>query len=158
MQSPQNCNALSLWLELANEIESTNSAFGSNNRFPLINPGAMTTVSITTQCPNVIALEQKDSKSTSVDAVQVEQLYMSYSHELKAFLIANSRSMELVEVIMQDIYLKLMSIPDLSVIQNPSAYLNRLANNLLIDHYRQQERNQQRMLEQPTLFGQETKR
>jgi RNA polymerase sigma factor (sigma-70 family) len=109
----------------------------------------MSTGSISTQCPNVFALAQKDGKTASVDGIQVEKLYMAYSHELKAFLMANSRSPELVEVIMQDIYLKLMAIPDLSVIENPSAYLNRLANNLLIDHYRRQERYQKRMLEQP---------
>jgi RNA polymerase sigma factor (sigma-70 family) len=99
-------------------------------------------------CPGIPDLAENCGNAPAVDTVQVEQLYSAYSHELKAFLQANTRSDELVEVMMQDIYLKLIGIPDLSVIQNPSAYLNRLANNLLIDHCRQQQRHRQRIIEQ----------
>ena len=116
---------------------------------PEIYPEAMTTDSLTTSYSQLSRQEQKDRHSRQPDAVQLDHLYLSHRDELKAFLMANSRSVELVEVILQDIYLRLAAIPDLSIINNPSAYLNRLANNLLIDHYRRQERNQQRMLQQP---------
>ncbi len=96
-----------------------------------------------------LGLGQKNADGTVFKPAQVEQLYMAHSEELEKFLSARTHSKELVEVIMQEIYLKLMAIPDLAVIKNPSAYLNRLANNLFIDHYRQQQRLQQHFHEQP---------
>lgn len=74
---------------------------------------------------------------------------MAHHGRLEKFLSARTRSKDLVEVILQDVYLKLMAISDLSVIKNPSTYLNRLANNLLVDHYRQQELYQRWFTEQP---------
>lgn len=109
----------------------------------------MTSPSLTVLFPDSADSAQQAVGGTAFQAAQVEQLYRAHYERLEKFLIARTRSNDLVEVILQDIYLKLMAIPDLSVINNPNAYLNRLANNLLVDHYRQQELRQRWFTEQP---------
>ena len=89
------------------------------------------------------------AESVSRQPVQVERLYSDHYDDLKVFLMSRARDKETVEVILQDIYLRLIDIEDLSVIQTPSAYLNRLANNLLIDHQRRQTRLQRRLHDEP---------
>lgn len=95
-----------------------------------------------------ISAVQADSE-TQRQPLQVEQLYRRHYRELKVFLMSRTHDREIVEVILQDIYLRLIDIDDLAGIQTPSAYLNRMANNLLIDHQRQQKRRQQRLHEEP---------
>ena len=90
-----------------------------------------------------------ESESLSRQSLQVEQLYRAHYQELKIFLMSRARSYETVEVILQEIYLRLIDIEDLSVIQTPSAYLNRLAQNLLIDDQRRQTRQHNRLHEEP---------
>jgi RNA polymerase sigma-70 factor (ECF subfamily) len=109
----------------------------------------MTSPSLTALFPDSADSGQQAVDSTAFQPAQVEQLYMAHCERLEKFLSGRTRSKDLVEVILQDIYLKLMAIPDLSVIKNPSAYLNRLANNLLVDHYRQQELYQRWFTEHP---------
>jgi RNA polymerase sigma factor (sigma-70 family) len=109
----------------------------------------MTSPSLTALFPDSADSGQQAVASTAFQPAQVEQLYRAHYERLEKFLISRTRSKDLVEVILQDIYLKLMAIPDLSVIKNPNAYLNRLANNLLVDHYRQQELYQRWFTEQP---------
>lgn len=92
--------------------------------------------------PQSAETDNPECDNHSAEAVQVEQLYLAHSGELEKFLLARTRSREVTEVIMQDIYLKLMAIPDLSIIKHPNAYLFRLANNVLIDHIRHQNRQQ----------------
>lgn len=81
--------------------------------------------------------------------INVERLYSAHYAELKKFLVSRSHDKEIVEVILQEIYLRLMDMPDLSKIQMPSAYLNRLAQNLLIDQQRRQSRQMQRFHDKP---------
>ncbi|MBD9355828.1 RNA polymerase sigma factor [Methylomonas albis] len=80
--------------------------------------------------------------------LQVGVLYDNHYEDLKAFLSANCRDQGVVEVILQDVYLRLMEMDDLSVMQTPAAYLNRLAHNLLIDHFRRRQRETQRFVEE----------
>jgi DNA-directed RNA polymerase specialized sigma24 family protein len=63
--------------------------------------------------------------------------------------MSRTHSEELVDVIIAEMHLRLMSIPDLSIINSPSAYLNCLASSLLINHYRHHQRIQERFHEQP---------
>ena len=93
--------------------------------------------------------EIKEAESTGQAPLQVEQLYSQHYNELNAFLRSRTADRQLVEVVLQEVYLRLMEMPDLSVIRMPSAYLNRLANNLLIDHLRKQHIRQRRTLDEP---------
>jgi RNA polymerase sigma factor (sigma-70 family) len=92
---------------------------------------------------------RSDQEKIKRQPLQVEHLYSEHYDELKVFLMSRARDKETVEVILQDIYLRLIDIEDLSVIQTPSAYLNRLASNLLIDHQRWQARQLQRLHDKP---------
>ncbi len=109
----------------------------------------MTSHTLTALFPDSADSGQQAVDGNAFQPAQVEQLYRAHYERLEKFLISRTRSKDLVEVILQDIYLKLMAIPDLSVIKNPNAYLHRLANNLLVDHYRQQELYQRWFTEQP---------
>jgi RNA polymerase sigma factor (sigma-70 family) len=101
----------------------------------------MTSHTLILPFPQAAEADNPECENHSAEAVQVEQLYLAYSAELEKFLLARTRSREVTELIMQD--LKLMAIPDLSIIKHPNAYLFRLANNVLIDHIRHQNRQQQ---------------
>lgn len=92
---------------------------------------------------------RSDREKLKQQPLQVEQLYNEHYEELKVFLTSRAGDRETVEVILQDVYLRLIDIEDLSAIQTPSAYLNRMANNLLIDHQRRQTRQRQRLHDEP---------
>lgn len=109
----------------------------------------MTSNYLTLLFPQEDIANASDYNKRCAESVQVEQLYLAHRAELEKFLYARTRSRETTEVIMQDIYLKLMAIPDLSIIKHPNAYLFRLANNLLIDHIRHQNRQQQHFEQGP---------
>lgn len=81
-------------------------------------------------------------KQPVVDAVQVERLYATHYAALKTFLMRRTNSEELVEVLLQEVYLRLMDIEDLSVINQPQAYLTRMAYHLLVDHRRRELREE----------------
>lgn len=95
-----------------------------------------------------IAWGKQEKETPESHSIQVERIYQDHYDELKAFLSSRSSDRDLVEVILQEVYLRLMEMPDLSVIQVPSAYLNRIANNLLIDQLRKQSRVQRRTLDE----------
>ncbi len=88
------------------------------------------------------ARQKKGNTKPRPDAIQVEQLYTAHCAALKAFLMRRTRSEEVVEVLLQEIYLRLMEIKDLSVIDQPGAYLNRLAYHLWVDHRRRHQLEQ----------------
>lgn len=93
--------------------------------------------------------EVDESETGTQQTKQIERLYREHYDELKVFLMSRAHSKDTVEVVLQDVYLRLMEIDDLDVIRTPSAYLNRLAHNLLIDHQRRQMRQQRRLCDEP---------
>ncbi|MEQ1540164.1 MAG: RNA polymerase sigma factor [Sphingorhabdus sp.] len=109
----------------------------------------MTSNSLTLTFPQAGESDTPVNELRGIESLQVEQLYLTHSAELEKFLLARTRSKDITEVIMQDIYLKLMAIPDLGIIKHPNAYLIRLANNLLIDHIRHQNRQRQHFEQRP---------
>jgi RNA polymerase sigma factor (sigma-70 family) len=103
----------------------------------------------TTSILSDILPQTRENQANQRSPYQVEHLYREHSASLRTFLMSRARDAETVEVILQDLYIRLMEIPDLSVIHTPSAYLSRLANNLLIDHRRRQSRDHRRLLDEP---------
>ncbi len=87
--------------------------------------------------------------SNSAEPVQAEALYNDHSDRIKMFLQTRAPSADWVEEVMQDLYLKLMNVDDLSSIDNPAAYLTRMAHNLLIDAMRRRGREDKRKSEEP---------
>lgn len=87
--------------------------------------------------------------SNQAEAVQAETLYSEHFGKVKAFLISRCQSSEMVDEVSQDLYLKLMSIEDLSSINNPASYLMRMAYNLMIDALRRQGRDDNRTSSEP---------
>lgn len=82
--------------------------------------------------------------SNQPETIQVETLYNTHYERVRAFLISRSVGEEVVEEVLQDLYLKLMAVDDLSMINNPASYLVRMAQNLLTDAMRRQGRNDKR--------------
>lgn len=76
------------------------------------------------------------------EPIQAETLYTMHSARIRGFLISRCQSIDLVEEVLQDVYLKLMSVDDLTQIKNPASFLVRVAHNLLIDRLRQQVRKE----------------
>jgi RNA polymerase sigma factor (sigma-70 family) len=92
---------------------------------------------------------ENNTSNPSDEAIQVEQFYMDHYASLKKFTLSRTRSEEQTEVILQEVYLRLMEINDLSTILNPGAYLKRMANNLWIDQQRKQQLRQKYMTDEP---------
>ncbi|MGH8499675.1 MAG: RNA polymerase sigma factor, partial [Methylococcales bacterium] len=82
------------------------------------------------------------------ESVQAETLYTEQYEKIRAFLMTRSRSADLIEEVLQELYLKLMGIEDWSPIENAGAYLLRMAHNLLIDAARRQSRDDRRRMPQ----------
>ncbi|WP_426992511.1 RNA polymerase sigma factor [Methylomonas sp. CM2] len=78
--------------------------------------------------------------AVSINPSLVGKLYDDHYQDLQRYLRRHCPDRESMEVILQEVYLKLLEMDDLSAIQTPGAYLNRLARNLLIDHYRRRQR------------------
>lgn len=87
--------------------------------------------------------------SQQAESIQAEEIYTEHYEKIKAFLLSRGQKVELVDEILQELYLKLMSIDDLSVIKNPAAYFVRMAHNLMIDGLRRQARDDQRITSKP---------
>jgi RNA polymerase sigma factor (sigma-70 family) len=62
--------------------------------------------------------------------------YLTHQAELKRFFLARTRSLSEADDLLQDLYLKVAAAPADDVIQQPLAYLYRLASNLMLDRIR----------------------
>lgn len=67
-----------------------------------------------------------------------EFLYRQHHHELLGFLDRQLGSRDQAADLCHDAYLRLLAAPVRRVLDNPRAYLFRIARNLLIDHRRRQ--------------------
>jgi RNA polymerase sigma factor (sigma-70 family) len=67
--------------------------------------------------------------------------YMSRRDDLVRFFTARLRSATAAEDLIQDLYLRLASLELSEPVENPSAYLYRLATNLMLDRLRSEKRS-----------------
>ena len=67
-------------------------------------------------------------------------VYMSKRDDLVRFFAARLRSMSAAEDLIQDLYLRVASLNPAERVENPSAYLYRLASNLMLDRLRSDRR------------------
>lgn len=91
-----------------------------------------------------IPITQSEIKTEApgADRIQVERLYCDHYNSLKAFLLKRGSSEEIAEMLLQEVYLRLMSMEDLSGIHQPGGYLNRIAYHLFVDYKRRQQLEQ----------------
>lgn len=67
--------------------------------------------------------------------------YMSKRDDLVRFFAARLRSMTAAEDLVQDLYIRVASLEPGDRVENPSAYLYRLASNLMLDRLRSDRRS-----------------
>lgn len=67
--------------------------------------------------------------------------YMSKRDDLVRFFAARLRSMTAAEDLIQDLYVRVASLDPSERVENPSAYLYRLASNLMLDRLRSDRRS-----------------
>jgi RNA polymerase sigma factor (sigma-70 family) len=70
----------------------------------------------------------------------IERLFAEHGHALLRFFNRRVRREADAEELAQEVYLRMLRVPDTSLIRNPQAYLFTVANNLLREHALQ-ERN-----------------
>jgi RNA polymerase sigma-70 factor (ECF subfamily) len=68
------------------------------------------------------------------------ETYLEKRTSLVRFFAARLKSVGAAEDLVQELYLKLASLDPAEAIENPSAFLYRAAQNLLLDHQRQERR------------------
>ena len=66
--------------------------------------------------------------------------YLSRRDDLVRFFAARLRSMTAAEDLVQDLYIRVSSLDSGEPVENPSAYLYRLASNLMLDRLRSERR------------------
>jgi RNA polymerase sigma factor (sigma-70 family) len=67
--------------------------------------------------------------------------YLSRRDDLVRFFAARLRSMSAAEDLVQDLYVRVASLDTAEPVENPSAYLYRLASNLMLDRLRSNRRS-----------------
>ena len=70
----------------------------------------------------------------------VRQLFMTYQSALRAYLYKRVRRRADAEELAQEVYLRLLRVPDVTAILNPEAYLYAIAKNLVKEYALQQSR------------------
>jgi RNA polymerase sigma factor (sigma-70 family) len=68
----------------------------------------------------------------------VRQLFLTYQSALRAYLYKRVRRRADAEELAQEVYLRLLRVPDVTVILNPEAYLYAIAGNLVKEYTLQQ--------------------
>jgi RNA polymerase sigma factor (sigma-70 family) len=90
------------------------------------------------------------------DAMAESQIYdllsafQVYYDDLRAFLTRKCGSTMLAAEVVQEMYLRLRRLVAVPPVEEPRAYLFRMADHLAIDHLRAQERHAQRHVELPS--------
>lgn len=67
---------------------------------------------------------------------QLEQLYIKVASELQYYLFRKTKDIEIAADLLHDCFLKIMELGEQKIILNHRSYLYKIANNLLIDHFR----------------------
>jgi RNA polymerase sigma factor (sigma-70 family) len=70
----------------------------------------------------------------------VRQLFLTYQSALRAYLYKRVRRRADAEELAQEVYLRLLRVPDVTAILNPEAYLYTIAKNLVKEYALEQSR------------------
>lgn len=72
------------------------------------------------------------------DTITVEELYRSIGTDLHRFFLRRVSSSEVADELVQETFVRLLRrLETATVLKDPTAYLFRIARNLIVDHYRQ---------------------
>ncbi len=66
----------------------------------------------------------------------IDQLYADHGDELYRFLASRVRCVQTAADLKQEVFVRLMASSSTGVLENPRAYLFRIASNLITDHFR----------------------
>lgn len=87
----------------------------------------------------------------------VRTLYLQYGQELQGYLVRRLSCAETAADLTQEAFARLIRTNPGSALDNPRAYLYRIASNLVTDHYREEGRRPQpAVLQQPTVIADAT--
>ena len=73
---------------------------------------------------------------------ELTAMFHKHRQELHDFLTKRVQSPELAADLVQEIFLRLAALPSMANIEYRRSYLYRMANNLVIDHFREADRRQ----------------
>lgn len=79
-------------------------------------------------------------KDPSLDLSPLASVYLERRDDMRRFFLARVGGRGDAEDLVQDLYLKVQAVTD-ATIENPSAYLYRLASNLMLDRLRRAKRS-----------------
>jgi RNA polymerase sigma-70 factor (ECF subfamily) len=82
-----------------------------------------------------------DGESAPKRSGDLLDAYLSRRDDLVRFFAARLRSMSAAEDLVQDLYVRVASLDPSAQVDNPSAYLYRLASNLMLDRLRSDRRS-----------------
>jgi RNA polymerase sigma factor (sigma-70 family) len=74
-----------------------------------------------------------DRKSTLV-----ERLFAEHGSSLQAFLVRRVRRPPIAAELAQEVYVRMLRVPDMGAVRNPEAYLYTVASNLAKEHAREE--------------------
>lgn len=66
----------------------------------------------------------------------VERLFADHGSSLQAFLFRRVRRQPIAAELAQEVYVRMLRVPDLGAVRNPEAYLYTVASNLAKEHVR----------------------
>lgn len=95
----------------------------------------------------------------------VERLFVEQAGGLRAFFYRRVRKNSDAAELAQEVYLRMLRVPDMEGVRNPEAYLYTVASNLIREHSQQERRDaraldvddpavQEQLAELPTIAGQ----
>ena len=73
---------------------------------------------------------------TDTKKAQVERLFMEHWGSLQAFFYRRVHTQPDAAELAQEVYVRMLRVPDMSAVQNPEAYLFTVAGNLAKEHVR----------------------
>lgn len=78
---------------------------------------------------------------TEAKKALVERLFAQQGGALRAFLLRRTRAHPEAADLAQEVYVRMLRIPDMGAIRNPEAYLYTVASNLAKEHAQQERRD-----------------
>lgn len=90
---------------------------------------------------NAIVTDGQDNARSQAAKGDLPGIYLAKREDLIRYFTARLRSRESAEDLIQDLFVRLCALQPHAAIDNPSAYLFRLANNMMLDRLRSTQRS-----------------